>query len=70
VIREPRVLGRDTSELRHPLLCVALPEGVFVNPIARMHGYQPGKAHMKGFLGTHQQVGLCLVEDLLYFVER
>jgi hypothetical protein len=49
---------------------MALPEGVFVNPIARMHGYQPGEAHVKGFLGTHQQVGLCLVEALLYFLER
>jgi hypothetical protein len=33
-----RALSRDTSQLCHPLLCVALPEGVFVNRIAHMHG--------------------------------
>jgi len=33
-----RAPSRDTSELCHPLLCVALPEGVFGHRIARMHG--------------------------------
>ncbi|HYQ83803.1 MAG TPA: hypothetical protein VEP28_07345 [Rubrobacter sp.] len=63
-----QALGRDASELCHPLLCVVLPEGVFVNRIARMRGEQPGEAHVEGLRRTRQQGGLCLIEAPLYFL--
>jgi hypothetical protein len=65
-----RALGRDASQIRRPLLPVALPEAVFGNRIARVHGEQPGEAHVEGLLGTRQQVGLRLVEALLYLRKR
>jgi hypothetical protein len=60
-------LGGDAHQRRCPLLlCVALSKAVLCNRIACMHGFRPSEAHVKSFLGTEKQVGLCSLQAVLY----